>query len=150
MQKKLNRLILLSLILLLVVPGCTKYEFGPGFSLRTKKGRISNFWVIEEAYLNGELDTAKVLPRFSVEINRDETFIYYDSLTNVQGGDSVAVITGTWGFIEDAEQVVLVGDLPATVQEVYLWEILRLAGDEFWFEERDQNLDVYEYHMIPQ
>lgn len=140
--------ILLLSAFLLLATGCSQYEFGPGFSLRTKKGRISNEWKIEEAFINGQPDTANVLPRFEVDINRDESFIFYDTLMNSEGNDSVVTFDGSWSFLENGEEVILVSEEQDSTR-VYLWHILRLAGDEFWFEEKDNSTDVYEYHMVP-
>ena len=44
--------------LIIVIQACHKYEEGPSLSLRTRKERVANVWVVEDYIINGKSDSA--------------------------------------------------------------------------------------------
>ncbi len=57
-SKKMKKIFLLMGAGLLVLASCGRYEEGPGFSLRSKKGRLAGDWKIKEITVNGATTVA--------------------------------------------------------------------------------------------
>lgn len=121
---------------LVTFSSCGKYEEGPGFSLRSKKARVVNTWVIEKFIENGQDITAQILPflgAYSIEFKKDETF------EMMMDGDRE---TGKWSFDSKKENLELMYN-GSTSKEIS--KILRLTNDEMWLVE-DDGTDKYEIH----
>jgi hypothetical protein len=136
-------LILFSLIVFFAA-SCTKYEYGPGVSFRTKKNRISNTWVIDIVKKNGIIQTNH--PRFEITIKKDGNISKTDTLLNASGGDSIVIKTGLWEFDNKVENVLVLFADRFGIQESHIWRILKLANTEFWYEEAD-SLNLLEYRL---
>jgi hypothetical protein len=52
-MKRFSLVTIVSIVLFSGITSCKKYEDGPTLSLRSKKERIANIWVIESANRNG-------------------------------------------------------------------------------------------------
>lgn len=118
------------LSVLVVLPSCSKYEDGPGISLRTKKARVANTWEVESASRNGE-DVTNDYDEFTLKTTKDgdaELAALYTA-----GNFSYEYDTqGTWMFADDKENLMLdfeEDDADRTYQ------ILRLTEDEMWLRE---------------
>ncbi len=106
---------------------CNKYEDGPKISLRSKKERVANTWVIEKAIRNGNDVT-------------DEYTIY--TLTTSKDGDAKlnAAVTGsftyttdgTWEFNSNKENLIF--DYENNNAD-NTYQILKLKEDELWIRE---------------
>ncbi len=122
---------------LVTFSSCGKYEEGPGISLRSKKSRVVNTWVIEKYLVNGEDLTSQILQflgNYSIEYKKDETF---EALVD---GDRE---TGKWSFDSKKENLEVMYD-GTTSKE--LSKILRLTNNEMWLVE-DDGTDKYEIHF---
>jgi len=121
---------------LVTFSSCGKYEEGPGFSLRSKKSRVVNTWVIEKYLENGVDLTSQVLPflgSYSVEYKKDETFeVLTDGMREI----------GKWSFDSKKENLEMMYD-GSTSKD--LAKIIRLTNDELWLVE-DDGTDKYEIH----
>jgi hypothetical protein len=121
---------------LVTFSSCGKYEEGPGFSLRSKKSRVVNTWVIEKYLENGVDLTSQVLPflgSYSVEYKKDETFeVLTDGMREI----------GKWSFDSKKENLEMMYD-GSTSKD--LSKIIRLTNDELWLVE-DDGTDKYEIH----
>jgi len=133
---------------LLLLGGCGKYEEGPRLSFRTKKGRLTNDWKIEEAYRDAQLHTDS-LNTFRIEFLKDGQFVHKDFASG-QPGDTVER-SGTWAFEVNGEQLLLAlfdENFPTQIETAWLWDIVKLKSAELWVRETD-SLHAYEYHFIP-
>jgi hypothetical protein len=121
---------------LVTFSSCGKYEEGPGISLRSKKSRVVNTWVIEKYLENGVDLTSQVLPflgSYSVEYKKDETFeVLTDGMREI----------GKWSFDSKKENLEMMYD-GSTSKD--LAKIIRLTNDELWLVE-DDGTDKYEIH----
>ena len=122
---------------LVTFSSCGKYEEGPGISLRSKKARVVNTWVIEKYLVNGEDLTSQILlflGSYSMEYKKDGTFVML-----IDGESEV----GTWSFDSKKENLELMYD-GSTSKD--LSKILRLTNNEMWLVE-DDGSDKYEIHF---
>ncbi|MEY4002218.1 MAG: hypothetical protein RIT07_260 [Bacteroidota bacterium] len=121
---------------LVTFSSCGKYEEGPGISLRSKKARVVNTWVIEKYLENGVDLTSDILPflgSYTIEYKKDETFEILND------GDREI---GKWSLDSKKENLEMMYD-GSTSKD--LAKILRLTNDELWLVE-DDGTDKYEIH----
>jgi hypothetical protein len=127
-----------------VVVSCGKYEYGPGVSLRTRKARISNTWVVDLYKENGIVSANR--PRFELQIEKDGNIMKTDTLTGWAGKDSIERLSGLWEFDNKADHVLVLFANRFGIQESHIWRILKLANEEFWYEEID-SFSIKEYRL---
>lgn len=116
-----------------VLGSCSKYEEGPGLSLRTKKARITGEWKVEknvdengEESEPGQFDSNAIL-----ELTKDnEAFITVD-------GDEVG--EGTWEFTDSKESVTMDISVLGFPSEPETSRILKLKNDEMWIADADED-----------
>lgn len=127
-MKKLS--LILTLALIIGAISCNKYENGPSVSLKSKKSRVANIWIIDE-YIDADGEIEKEDDSETYEFSKDgNVTVSYD-------GDSEK---GKWEFRNDKESIAFIfnGD-----EEVYL--ITKLKEKEFWIADEDKD----EIHFIP-
>jgi hypothetical protein len=111
------------LVALIAMEGCKKYPDGPSMTLRSKKDRLANEWVIQKVITN-EVDVTvfwvNTYPDFLWNIRKD---YYYELLTN-------GITTeGTWALDEEKEEIIFTENNSPT-PEVYT--IYKLKHNELW------------------
>lgn len=84
------------LMLLLLVAACGKYEEGPGFSLRSKKARVSNIWGVQSILINGA-DSSAAYSDYQIVFTKTGGF-------NVSVNDNEVAI-GSWDFANNNESL---------------------------------------------
>lgn len=112
-------------VIVLLLSSCSKFEDGPKFSLRTKKARLTNDWVMDKVFINDvdkTSDYAAFYNGFVLSIKKDETY----TTTSPNGNTS-----GTWELGEDKDDIRFQQTTPAGNGEVS-YRILRLTNKEFW------------------
>ena len=121
-----------------VSPSCGKYEDGPGFSLSSKKSRLTGTWELDKlkysdgsiADLNGSID---------VEFEKDGDFSIRttSSYTDYYGSSYSYTYTnsGDWEFSSDKEEI----EFDPNDGSDFEWEIKRLTNKELWVEDEDGN-----------
>lgn len=141
---------------------CSKFEEGPGLSLKSKKARLANSWEIETIYdANGnEVTTADFLnklfndtinfygmvPTMKFTFEKDET-LAVSIAVNVFSFD----IPGTWAFVGETGLKTTVTayeamNIPGSEDE---YNILRLTSKELWLEYTNPlSSEKYEIHLI--
>ncbi len=127
-----NLLMAAAIVTMLNFSSCKKYEDGPSFSLKSKKGRLAGEWEVVkletsngEDYLSGGRD-------MEFEFDKDGDFKM--KYTYSYGGDSYSyTYKGEWEFSSDKEELELDFDGGGTIE----CEIKRLTNKEFWFEDED-------------
>ena len=121
-----------------VLGSCGKYEEGPGFSLRSKKARVTGEWTMVKYSENGVDEPLDADDKDDTWIiDKDGTW----EITDPGSGSD----KGTWEFSDDKEKFEQSQDfngasftIPAT--------ILRLTNSEFWLE-YDFDGDKTEVHF---
>jgi hypothetical protein len=102
-MKVFLRSVVLSSFLLVLFYSCDKYPNGPSFSLRTKKARLCNEWILSSYLINGNEFIANQ-PTVKLAIDKDGTYSISSSET-VLGQIQTEYEHGTWTL--DAEGTVL-------------------------------------------
>ena len=116
--------------------GCKKYSEGPGISLRSKKARIENTWVIESAVLGG-IDSTSF---YAVE-GTEFTFGKDGSASGTQIRTNgvlfdTTIYEGYWELHEKDEVFALILTDKATAEiDTNWWWIRKLKNKEFWLED---------------
>jgi hypothetical protein len=108
---------------LVTFSSCGKYEEGPGFSLRSKKSRVVNTWVIEKCIVNGQDFTSFLLIELGVhsfEFKKDGSYEFF-----IDGERE----TGKWSFDGKKENLELMQSGTNTKQ---FEKITRLTTNEMW------------------
>jgi hypothetical protein len=119
---------------------CGKYEEGPGFSLRSKTGRLAGEWTIEKMTVDGQDITA-----FAAALITNTEFTKDGDYT-VTGMDLFSSEPFTekskWAFSDDNSKVELTFE-DGSKSSI---EILRLTNSEFWGKDVDSTGSVTEVH----
>lgn len=121
---------------------CSKYPDGPAISLKTKKARVENTWVIEKALRNGN-DVTDDYSIYTLKLNKDgdanlKATIDFGSF--IYQGET----NGTWQFNSNKENIIFDyqnNDFDNTYQ------ILKLKTDELWIRELGGEDEL---HLKPQ
>ena len=133
---------------MLLNSGCKKYEEGPVFSLRSKKARVVNDWMVVKFYNNGE---EQDLENTTIEI------VYKDDNTGVEKytisstfGTHTVEFNFKWDFNSDKTKLLVtyLDDDGNEEEDVEDYLILRLKENELWLEGQDGD-DKYELHLEP-
>jgi hypothetical protein len=120
-----------------IMTACSKYEEGPKFSLRTKKARITNEWVVEEVTYTQGGTTADITSDYK-ELAGDYVLeIEKDGVYRTEGNYPDK---GTWDMGEDGDDLYLQSDEPNSDEESF--RITRLKSKELWMKQTQENGDV--------
>ena len=131
MKKTLQTLGLILLTAVFITPfqGCGKYEEGPSFSLKTKKGRLCQSWSVDkwvDADGNSVAGTAS-----------DGIYTYEKDGTATISDGSVS-ISGTWEFDASKENIEVTFDFLGS-SSTNSSKIIKLTSSEFWLEDYDSD-----------
>ena len=126
---KLSFLMAATLVVVLKFASCSKYEDGPSFSLRTKKGRLTGEWEVVKIGTQTVQGTYEVVWDFSKDGS------WSQSLSYSYGGQSYSyTYNGNWEWASDKEDLkVTYTDGGTTSTEQF--KIKRLTNDELWLED---------------
>lgn len=133
-----------ALLVLLITASCNKYEDGPKFSLRSRKARLVNEWIISKYIVNGTDQTAyfnSVAPNYTVVFEKNGNY----SIT-ISSGSSSFSETGTWELSESKSFVIRYETSPNT--ETHSNEITRLKEDELNTKYYDVNGALVEMQFV--
>lgn len=136
MKNNLIKIALLAILTTTVNTGCSKFEDGPSFSLRTKKQRLTGDWKMESVTVDGKDMTAEYLA--SMGDNSVYT-ISKDGKYHITGKHEDH---GTWQLGEDKDDIFTMSEAPGAISEVH--RILRLTNKELWL----RDTDVKGYYII--
>jgi hypothetical protein len=128
-----KKIFLFGITLLFFTTSCSKYEFGPAFSLVSRTDRITNSWQYANVFRNGlditlgENSLDQIYSNSSIGLAIDGRFSYVDDFR-----DSVTIQgDGNWEFIENDEKLLLIYD-DGTRRTL---RITRLERAFLWLEE---------------
>ena len=140
-MKKLS--ILFAAFAVVFLASCGKYEDGPGFSLRSKKGRVAGEWTVESAVQAGVDITSSVTSGGTIDVTfgKDGVYTYTYDYT-VFGQNVNGSVSGTWDFSDDKTSLVITNGSGNSASS----KILRLTNKELWLEQTDSNGSAYEMH----
>ncbi len=126
MKIQMNKRLLLAatMVTVLNITSCSKYDDGPAFSLRSKTARLTGEWEVKE--INGQSpssDGEELI--FEFEKDGDFQFTYaYDNYSYSYKGD--------WEWEDNKETIEI------DVQDVKIdFEVKRLTNTELWMEDED-------------
>jgi len=122
--------------LTLILPSCKKYEEGPALSLRSKKERISNTWVIESAFRNN-VNISDAYKDFILIMNKNGSATLQLKVI-VFSSEIFLQTDGTWTLEEFNENLRL--NFENNDYDRY-YEILKLKETELWLREIGYNGD---------
>jgi hypothetical protein len=127
---------------ILFLAGCTKYENGPDFSVKSKKERLTNNWTVNEAiHLNGDgAAFHDMYPNYQLNIGEDDKYTKYYRMNAVE----VCIEQGKWKFTNDKLHFITTCDNGSEID----YQILRLAGSELWVRFTDSG-NEWELHLFP-
>jgi hypothetical protein len=137
-MKKLSILFAAFAVMFLV--SCGKYEDGPGFSLRSKAGRVAGSWTYDKAFINN-VDVTSLFYSSDVistlEFTKDGAYTETETYAGQTDTDG-----GKWEFTNSDENIKI------TYNDGYVneYKILRLTNTEMWWSETD-GTDTYEVHL---
>ena len=103
------------------ISSCGKYEEGPGFSLMSKKARVTNTWKLTKVEVNGQDQTPSASSySLSMTLKDDETLSATYTVFNIPYN-----VTGTWAFSSDKANLILTANSETSTNE-----IIRLTNKE--------------------
>lgn len=127
---------LFTIVAILVISSCTKYEEGPLLTLRTNKQRLSRTWRIDQV-ISSNGSTSNGDQNYKITFDKEGTF---DTQTTVLGASITS--QGDWEFVGDTDiNLTTVGTFSVTSR----YTIVRLTAKEFWLRDSGNN----ETHYIP-
>ena len=131
-----NNVIALTLVMMISY-SCSKYDDGPFFSLRTKKGRLVGEWELDKLIQNGQTQSLDSDYDIIWEFERDGDFeqtLEYGSYSYGYNGD--------WEFDNNGEEL----EIEINEYGSQTYEINRLTNNELWIEINDGG-DKTEYEF---
>lgn len=137
MRRTSQRLFLAAaLVTVLNFQSCGKYDDGPAFTLKTKKGRLVREWEVVKVY---DDDGEQVFPYggsdydMSIEFEFEKDGDFDQTFTYSYGGDTYTYgYKGDWEFSSDKEELEI--QIGSSKED---WKIKRLTSDELQFEDED-------------
>ncbi len=111
---------------ILSAPSCGKYEEGPGFTVLTKKMRITNEWDVKEI----------VSPNGNTTVDNDDDYTIIEKDGTAKAVSGSTTNTGTWEFSSNKEKVRFTYEYFG-VDVTTEYTILRLTNKEFWIQDED-------------
>jgi hypothetical protein len=129
MKVNSRRLLLAATVLtILNYQSCSKYEDGPAFSLKSKKGRLLGEWeLVDVRGASGGFETENLEVTFEFERDGDLTV---ETTYSYPGYSYSYKYRGDWEF-EDSKTTLEL-DIDGSKSE---FEILRLSNQELWIED---------------
>ena len=116
----MKKLFFIAFLSLLAV-SCGKYEEGPGFSLISKKNRVTNTWVLSKIEVNGQDETPQSSTyTLKMTLKEDETLSANYTVLTIP-----YTTTGTWAFNSDKSALILTDNSGTSTNT-----ILRLTNKE--------------------
>ena len=135
---------LIGLIAVTAIASCSKKgEDDPAVSLRTRKDRFTNTWVLTKYEKNGVSQDLSGTT-YTYEVFHDGTLTQTIEGA-VFGFPTKSVKNGTWEFINDEEDVRITID-----GNPVIYNVQRLASNELWLKRTDgSDVNVYYFESKP-
>ena len=137
MNTKAIKIGLASLGMIALLSACGKYEEGPGFTLLSKKARLTGEWDAKE-YVDADGTVYADNDDTTIEFVKDGKMIIRDGGTSTEG---------TWEFVSDKEKIrtsYSISILGLTQTFTNETTILRLTNKELWTKDADGDITKME------
>lgn len=137
----------LLLLLAMTFAACNKYPDGPSISLRTKKTRLANSWVVDSFKEDGvdkTTDFKNIYAGYLLSMTKDGS--YTVSWKPYSLGNYVE--TGSWSF--DSQKIFVTFTSTTPSGKVSTWKVTKLEAKELWARINNSNGTVDEVHLIPE
>jgi hypothetical protein len=112
----------------LTLTSCSKYEEGPGFTVRTAKARVSGDWKVTNFTVNGTAYSSGITVTMTIEKSGSYTATYTTSL-------GATTETGTWAFNDDKTTISFTASTAGSVADTYT--IVELKSKEMKLKQID-------------
>lgn len=136
-MKTLNKTLLYFLSICFLATSCKKYEDGPVVSLIPKKDRITNYWIVNKAYEDGN-DVTNSYEQYELEL-RDDNSATLQARYQGSAGTIIFETDGTWEFINSKSDLKMDYENDEA-DETYI--ILRLTKDELWLLSKGDDVEL--------
>lgn len=130
MKSRILSLLAIATIAVASMTSCSKYEDGPGFSLRTKKARLTGEWELKEMTQDGEKAEGVTM---LMEINKDDKYKTTITVTYEVNGETqsdVDVEEGKWEFANKKEALIFTDEADGLPNDIIT--VTRLTNKELW------------------
>jgi hypothetical protein len=137
MNSKFIKIGLASVGMIAFLSACGKYEEGPGFTLLTKKARLTGEWDAKE-YVDSDGTVVADTDDSTVEFLKDGKMIIREGGTSTEG---------TWEFVSNKEKVRTTYSYAIFgVSQTFTSEttIIRLTNKELWTKDSDGDITKME------
>lgn len=125
-------LLVATIITILNIQSCKRYDDGPAFSLRSVTNRLtSGDWEVVD--IEGQTSMEREI---SFEFDKDGDFTARVEYDGFYGGSYTEVYRGEWSFEDKKKTLDLEFDDFTNLE----FEIKKLSNDELWFEDEENNL----------
>lgn len=128
---KIKSIFFFALLLGVGFTSCKKYPDGPAISLKSKKARVENTWVIEQAIRNGN-DVTSDYSIYTLKLNKDGDANLKATVDFGGGFVYQGNTDGTWEFNSNKTNIIFDYE-NNDFDNVY--QILKLKTDELWIRE---------------
>jgi len=136
--------LLILLVAVFAAVSCNKYPDGPGLSLRSKKARLANSWVVTYYEENGQdktNDFRNAFVNYNMVIHKEGNYSVFYRPFNLADHNEA----GTWDFTDDKTSVTFMN---SANNETSTWKILKLMESELWAQFTDSST-VSIVHLAP-
>lgn len=116
-------------LVMFIFSGCKEYEEGPAIFLRSSEKRLTNTWVVDGVFIDGEEqeDAKDAYEGYSITYEKDES-------VKVNGVD-----TKKFWILQD--DILTVTNASSTSQEVN--KIVRLTSKQLWLQELESTTVIH-------
>ena len=129
----------------LTLSSCGKYDEGPAISLRSKKARISNTWMVEKYMENGVDQTQAFnssIANYQMTMDKDGSYTVSGTVAGFPFSDA-----GTWELLDDKVTLQTLSNQSGSTPDKTT--IIRLKEKELWTKYTDSGGTVIETHYAP-
>lgn len=127
-----------AILALLVCVSCKKYEFGPYFSLMSKKERLAGAWKVDSAITRFGDDIGAAFSTYTFEFEKNGAAAIAFTPPSSADPDT---LRGKWSLEEEKDLFVWTGMTGDTTGFYYLrnesFDILRLTANDFRLADKD-------------
>ncbi|NPD44846.1 MULTISPECIES: hypothetical protein [unclassified Lentimicrobium] len=135
---------LISILLILTIGACKKYDEGPAISLRSKEKRLCQTWKSKEMYRNGEVEEVSNKSLY-MKLEKDGSYLITATYNNSDGSVVTNDYTSEWRWANNKEDIEIRSFLDINSWDTY--HIKQLKYKEIILE-RDYKGDLMRYVYI--
>lgn len=136
---KINKFFIFSVLLLIALNSCGKYEDGPALSFTSKENRLCRTWILEKINHSNGYSTDEFYLKLKLGKDKSSQFEYKTSSNvNISFATNWEWLLGTYGLTLNFGS--LPQGLPSGLRN---FEIKRLTKKELWIEDRGSLINYH-------